>query len=634
VSNDLEPRPGDAHDGGPGAGPGDRTGFLGEEPAAKGALKDAGVDPAPRSNAKRSGKIGDSSDAAPETTDDAGADSIPQTTTTDSAAVATAGPSEPETADSGAPEASGTPDAGAAPEGGSGSTEEGDSEEGTAESSAARATADETATEQDTARAATTDTSAQATGTGGEGSTADGTPDGTAGDGSAGGPVDDVAVGDAVAETDPAGAPAVADSDGPTVDQADQEPESKIGGTESADAPEESSQPAASPADALGAPTGTHDAGSTAADEAPATDGDTGNAASAEAEAEAEAEGDDQRSGEQATGDAAPADPPPADPVPTDPAPDGPAAAKPTEDTETYAATPDTADPVPHGGGEAGETGLVPPEAGATEGVDMLGKSPVEDDEPVVSEAGAGSTDSTEITAGEPTVAVPDDPDLVGAGQSATESGAAPALRLDAAEGLDDPNPPAADQTGARDRPSPLDQSPPVADPLAAADQRIANDPPVASGPAVAADQPAAHDRSVMFDQTTSLERSRTGPALGIPPVERKPAVPPPTWQTEETAAELDLSYRRIFELLVERAGIAPEEYALGSTLDETFCLVECDGGFDVFYSERGTRRDLRRFADERAAYYYLFGQLAASAVRAGRLTARPAHESAQERLD
>jgi len=49
-------------------------------------------------------------------------------------------------------------------------------------------------------------------------------------------------------------------------------------------------------------------------------------------------------------------------------------------------------------------------------------------------------------------------------------------------------------------------------------------------------------------------------------------------------------------------------------------CLVKADGGFEVFSRTDDARLDVRFFEDEEAAYFYLFGVLAAEAVRSGRL--------------
>ena len=60
-------------------------------------------------------------------------------------------------------------------------------------------------------------------------------------------------------------------------------------------------------------------------------------------------------------------------------------------------------------------------------------------------------------------------------------------------------------------------------------------------------------------------------------------------------------------------------------------CLVHARGGYEVFSSADRTRHEVRFFEDEEAAYFYLFGILAAEAIRSGRLgpqTAPPGHRS------
>ena len=51
-------------------------------------------------------------------------------------------------------------------------------------------------------------------------------------------------------------------------------------------------------------------------------------------------------------------------------------------------------------------------------------------------------------------------------------------------------------------------------------------------------------------------------------------------------------------------------------------CLVQADGGgFEVFSRTEDARLEVRFFEDEEAAYFYLFGMLAAEAIRSGRLS-------------
>ena len=47
-------------------------------------------------------------------------------------------------------------------------------------------------------------------------------------------------------------------------------------------------------------------------------------------------------------------------------------------------------------------------------------------------------------------------------------------------------------------------------------------------------------------------------------------------------------------------------------------CLLRTQDGFEVFSAADGARHEVRSFDDEEAAYFYLFGVLAAEAVRNG----------------
>ena len=50
-------------------------------------------------------------------------------------------------------------------------------------------------------------------------------------------------------------------------------------------------------------------------------------------------------------------------------------------------------------------------------------------------------------------------------------------------------------------------------------------------------------------------------------------------------------------------------------------CLVKADGGFEVFSCTEDARLEVHFFEDEEAAYFYLFGVLAAEAVHSGGLS-------------
>ena len=77
---------------------------------------------------------------------------------------------------------------------------------------------------------------------------------------------------------------------------------------------------------------------------------------------------------------------------------------------------------------------------------------------------------------------------------------------------------------------------------------------------------------------------------------------------------------REIFCELADLASIPRTAYALETETDGAICLLPTPDGFDVFMAADGARHELRSFAEEEAAYFYLFGVLAADAVRSGAL--------------
>ncbi len=78
---------------------------------------------------------------------------------------------------------------------------------------------------------------------------------------------------------------------------------------------------------------------------------------------------------------------------------------------------------------------------------------------------------------------------------------------------------------------------------------------------------------------------------------------------------------RSIFSELADLAAIPRSAYALEQEADGAMCLLRTDEGFEVFSAADGSRHEVRTFEDEEAAYFYLFGVLAAEAVRNGGLT-------------
>jgi hypothetical protein len=80
------------------------------------------------------------------------------------------------------------------------------------------------------------------------------------------------------------------------------------------------------------------------------------------------------------------------------------------------------------------------------------------------------------------------------------------------------------------------------------------------------------------------------------------------------------ISPESVFAELLALAAIPQAAYAVDEEVPGAMCLVEADGGFEVFSRTDDARLEVHFFEDEEAAYFYLFGVLAAEAVRSGRL--------------
>jgi hypothetical protein len=100
---------------------------------------------------------------------------------------------------------------------------------------------------------------------------------------------------------------------------------------------------------------------------------------------------------------------------------------------------------------------------------------------------------------------------------------------------------------------------------------------------------------------------------------------------SRRSSGKTRVTAQAVFSQLLELASIPQSAYAVDAEVDGAMCLVRARGGYEVFSSADRTRHEVRHFEDEEAAYFYLFGILAAEAVRSGRLgpqTAPPGHRS------
>jgi hypothetical protein len=103
------------------------------------------------------------------------------------------------------------------------------------------------------------------------------------------------------------------------------------------------------------------------------------------------------------------------------------------------------------------------------------------------------------------------------------------------------------------------------------------------------------------------------------PPVPGRRRQAPKTGR--RSARKQRIPTRAIFSELADLAAIPRSAYALEQESDGAICLLRTGEGFEVFSAADGARHEVRSFDDEEAAYFYLFGVLAAEAVRNGSLT-------------
>ncbi|MGH3190466.1 MAG: hypothetical protein ACRDPY_13500 [Streptosporangiaceae bacterium] len=83
---------------------------------------------------------------------------------------------------------------------------------------------------------------------------------------------------------------------------------------------------------------------------------------------------------------------------------------------------------------------------------------------------------------------------------------------------------------------------------------------------------------------------------------------------------EVHASTQSIFAELLDLASIPQTAYAVGEEVSGAICLLKTNDGFEVFSRTDDARLEERFFEDEESAYFYLFGVLAAEAIRSGRL--------------
>ncbi len=118
--------------------------------------------------------------------------------------------------------------------------------------------------------------------------------------------------------------------------------------------------------------------------------------------------------------------------------------------------------------------------------------------------------------------------------------------------------------------------------------------------------------------QTAAQRRAATAAGQQLSAASRLPSA------SQRRTARARMATEQLFSELASLAGIPSGSYAVGEEVDGAFCLLQTDHGFEVFHSADGARHELQTFATEEAACFYLFGLLAAEAVRNGTLARVP----------
>ena len=180
---------------------------------------------------------------------------------------------------------------------------------------------------------------------------------------------------------------------------------------------------------------------------------------------------------------------------------------------------------------------------------------------------------------------------------------------------------PTPEDTGRWDPPAPMDGrgNPPrlaIASGPSAAAPATAADPGAAYGLEPATTESAYHQPSLARE--AAAVAGANGAAVG-------------RHVSRRSSRKTRVTAQTVFSQLMELASIPQSAYAVDAEVDGAMCLIRARGGYEVFSSNDRTRHEVRFFEDEEAAYFYLFGILAAEAVRSGHLgpqTAPPGHRS------
>jgi hypothetical protein len=155
--------------------------------------------------------------------------------------------------------------------------------------------------------------------------------------------------------------------------------------------------------------------------------------------------------------------------------------------------------------------------------------------------------------------------------------------------------------------------------------------PQVPHAPALSPRAPAPRAQAPVAAAPRRAEPAGASAGPVSPPPSRTPAVSSliesalasqsgSTVRGRRAARKPRLAMSAVFADLVDMANIPRSAYAVDDEVTGSMCLFKADGGYEVFSCAEDARHEVRFFEDEEAAYFYLFGVLAAEALRNGRL--------------
>jgi hypothetical protein len=156
--------------------------------------------------------------------------------------------------------------------------------------------------------------------------------------------------------------------------------------------------------------------------------------------------------------------------------------------------------------------------------------------------------------------------------------------------------------------------------------------PGAAQAPGLAPAAPAPrYDDPPLARQAAAITGAYAAPTTSdvTAPAPPGPATTPPApagagggsrYVGRRAARKPRVTTQAIFSQLLDLAAIPQSSYAVDQEVDGAMCLIRARGGYEVFSAADQSRHEVRFFEDEEAAYFYLFGVLAADAIRNGQL--------------